>query len=153
MTHYWTFNKAPKGKASQVEKTYQRAVKQCSKVIRSYSRQFGGLSGYSAHTETYLGLTFNGSERVGQCETFAVREHYSQNEKNVPQFCKTAAYPYDTVVTACLIILKHYMGDLIQVTSDSKQDGWNDGLILVQNVLNLKSVQIPKTIHANVKAS
>jgi hypothetical protein len=150
-THYWTFKKAPRGTAAQTEKVYQKAIKECTKVIRDYSETFGGLSGYSAHSDTYGGVLVNGSERVGQCEPLVLREHFSQNEAF--NFCKTGQYPYDTVVTACLIILKHRLGSCIDVTSDGRADNWNDGLILVQKVLGLKKVQIPDTIRKNEKIS
>lgn len=53
-THYWSVKKAPKGKAAQLEKAYQKAILECAKVIRYYSETFGGLSGYSAHVKTSL---------------------------------------------------------------------------------------------------
>lgn len=150
-THYFEFKKPAKGKTSQAEKMYQKAIFECAKVTRYYSKTFGGLSGFSAHCEPklYGGLNVNGSERVGSCEPLILREHLSQNGDG--DFVKTRQYPYDTVVTACLIILKHRLGDLIVVSSDGRQDDWNDGLILAQKVLGLKSLKIPKTIQPNVR--
>jgi len=150
-THYWTFKKAPRGKAVQTEKAYQKAIIECTKVIQYYSQEFGGLSGFSAHAPlgSYRGLEVNGSERVGQCESFSLPERYSLNK--MPDFCKTNAYPYDTVVVACLIILKHRLGDLIEVHSDGRRDDWNDGLVLAQKVLGLKRLGIPKSIRPNAK--
>lgn len=150
-THYWSVKKAPKGKAAQIEKTYQKAILECAKVIRYYSETFGGLSGYSAHCEPrlYGGLKVNGSNRVGSCEDFVMREHFSENAEF--EFCKTRQYPYDTVVTACLIILKHRLGPMIDVSSDGRRDDWNDGLILARKVLGLKRIDIPETIQPNVR--
>ena len=150
-THYWTFQNGKRGTASQTEKAYQKAIKECTKVIRYYSETHGGLSGYSAHSDTYGGVNFNGSQRVGQCETFILREHFSQNESF--NFCKTNRYQYDTVVTACLIILKHRLGDSIRVGSDGDRHEWADGLNLVRLVLGLKTIQIPETIHEREKVS
>ena len=143
-THYFSFKKAPRGTAAQTEKLYQKAIKECTKVIRDYSDTFGGLSGYSAFSDKYGGVKVNGSERVGQCEDFILREHFSQNDAF--NFCKTGMHPYDTVVTACLIILKHRLGDLVDVSSDGRQDDWNDGLILAQKVLSIKKIQIPDSV-------
>ncbi len=146
-THYWTFKKGPRGKAVQNEKAYQKAITECAKIIRYYSENFGGLSGYTAHAKapyTYGGLNLNGSQRVGQCEDFTMREHLSQNESF--NFCKTARHPYDTVVTACLIVLSHRLSDLIEVSSDGDRENWTDGLILAQKVLNLKKIQVPKNV-------
>ena len=150
-THYWSVKKAPKGKATQTEKAYQKAILECAKVIRYYSETFGGLAGYSAHCEPrlYGGLKVNGSNRVGSCEDFVMREHFSENADF--EFCKTRQYPYDTVVTACLIILKHRLGPFIDVSSDGRRDDWNDGLILARKVLGLKRIDIPETIQPNVR--
>ena len=143
-THYWSFT-SNRGKTAQMEKKYQTGIKKCAKVVRYYSETFGGLSGYTAHDKTfqYGGLNVNGSSRVGQCEDFIMREHLTQNEAS---FCKTCQYPYDTVVTACLIILKHYLGDSIQVSSDGFVSDWADGLVLAQKVLGLKTLRIPASI-------
>ncbi len=151
-THYWTF-KGQRGQTSQNEKKYQTAILKCAKVVRSYSETFGGLSGFSAHCapKQYGGLNFNGSERVGQCETFVLREHMSQNEAF--NFCKTRQYPYDTVVTACLIILKHCLGDAIEVGSDGDDSEWADGLTLARQVLGLKSLKIPVSIRVKGKVA
>lgn len=48
--------------------------------------------------------------------------------------CKTAGKPYDTVVCACLIILRVYFGDEIRVTSDGRDSskGWADGFAIVK---------------------
>jgi hypothetical protein len=146
-THYWTFKKAKTGQARQTEQKYQKAVADCNKIIQYYSQEFGGLSGYSAHTNGYDGINFNGSMRVGQCEDFVLRERFSLNEGF--NFCKTNNNPYDTVVTACLIVLKHRLGDNISVSSDGRRDDWNNGLILAKKVLKLSRLNIPESIEVN----
>lgn len=154
-THYWTFKRAPKGKAVETEKAYQKAVIECTKVIQYYSKEFGGLAGFSAHAPIglYRGLELNGSERVGSCEPLTLRERYGLNK--IPDFVKTNRLPYDTVVVACLIVLKYRLGDLIEVNSDGRRDDWNDGLILLilaRKVLGLKRLEIPESIEPNIKA-
>jgi hypothetical protein len=152
-THYWSFKKVAKGKAALSEKAYQKAILECAKIIRYYSETFGGLSGYSAHCEPklYGGLKVNGSERVGSCEDFVMREHLSENADF--EFCKTNQNPYDTVVTACLIVLANRLGPIIEVSSDGRRDDWNDGLILARKVLGLKRLDIPESIQPNRKMS
>jgi hypothetical protein len=144
-THYFSFKKAPKGKASQSEAAYQKAIADCHRIILTYSNVNGGLSGYSAHTKLgqYGGINVNGSKEDGH-ETFVLREHLSQNESF--NFCKTARKPYDKVVTACLIALSYRLGGLVEVSSDGDAADWQDGLKLAQKVLKLKSLKIPSGV-------
>jgi hypothetical protein len=163
-THYWTFKPIPKGKAKQVEAKYQRAIKECSTVVRSYSKANGGLSGFTAHCKPglYGGLQVNGSKDEGH-EEFSLREHYNQNfEKCNPRmlecsensfhFCKTARKPYDKVVVACLLILKRHLGDLIEVSSDGDCCDWWSGQIIADLTLNKKH-QIPNTIRKSQRCT
>lgn len=149
-THYWKFRAVPKGQAKQVEETYQLAIRQCQKIIRSYNKSVkeidikhpDRLSGYSAHTKVndYGGLNFNGTQDLSH-EDFTMREHFNQNEGF--NFCKTAEKPYDIVVVACLITMKHYLGDLIDVSSDGRDHEWTEGLELAQKVLKIKDLTNP----------
>lgn len=152
-THYWRVN--PKhGKAAEQEKQYQIAVKQCQKIIKTYNDQIklidkkhpDRLQGYSAHADIgqYGGINFNGVGSYSH-ETFVFREHFKQNSSSFA-CCKTAQKPYDTVVVACLITMKHYLKDGIEVSSDGYAHDWLDGLELARRILKLKSLKIPKTI-------
>jgi hypothetical protein len=48
-------------------------------------------------------------------------------------------------VTACLLILKHHLGDLIEVSSDGNATDWIDGQSLA--IMSTKLlIDIPKTI-------
>lgn len=51
------------------------------------------------------------------------------------KFCKTAFRPYDIVVTAFLVIAKHYLDDKIEVSSEAKDVHWFDGKMLCQSIL------------------
>ena len=154
-THYWTMKKAKRGQSAQLEKEYQRAVLDCAKIVKAYYKENGGLSGYTAHTAlgAYGGLEVNGKGDDAH-ETFILREHYSQNFRTrdswgIPDgfsFCKTARKPYDTVVTACLIVLKYHLGDNIDVSSDGYEYEWVEGLELAKRVLKRKTLEIPNTI-------
>lgn len=144
-THYWTFKPAPKSEASKVEEKYQLAIRQCNRVIKAYNKQFDKgdyrrLSGFSAHCKTgqYGGIHINGSGDEAH-EDFTLREHYSQNlESDAFNFCKTARKPYDDVVVACLIILKHYLKELIHIQSDGYADEWLDGKHLAETELRMR---------------
>lgn len=154
-THYWEFKKPKsiKGKHQEIEDTYQLAVRQCQRLVKAYNKQVKSLdlkhpdrlSGYSAHTKLndYLGLEVNGTSDLGH-ETFSFRDHWSANDAN--NFCKTVRKPYDVVVTACLIIMKHYLKDLFEVGTDGQSQDWTNGLKLARDVTKIKSLIIPETI-------
>lgn len=148
-THYWRINPI-KGKAEKQEKAYQNAIKKCQKIVSEYNKAVKSidpkderrLSGYSAHTKVgqYGGLNFNGVGNLSH-EDFSFREHFRENSDF--DFCKTARKPYDVVVTACLIVMKHYLKDGINVSSDGDASEWNDGLELAKKVTKLKTLKNP----------
>lgn len=150
-THYWNVNKI-RGQASQQEKDYQLAIRQCQRIILKYNKEMKDLdlkhpdrlSGYSAHTKVkqYGGLNINGVGELAH-ETFSMREHFGENESD---FCKTALKPYDTVVVACLITLKHYLGQGFSVDSDGDAADWQAGLELAKRVTRIKTLKIPASI-------
>ena len=153
-THYWSFTqpKSIKGKHIEIEQKYQLAVRQCQRLIKMHNKSLkdidpkhpGRLSGYSVHTKVndYLGLEFNGTKDNGH-ETFSLRDHWNKNEAF--NFCKTASKPYDVAVVACLIVLKHYMGELVDVSSDGDASDWDAGLQLAKKILKMK-LDIPVSI-------
>ena len=47
---------------------------------------------------------------------------------------KTIRKPYDYIVVACLIILKHYLGASVRVSSDGTKEDWQEGLESVHRV-------------------
>lgn len=134
-THYWSFKKF-KGEAKAQEAAYQTAIKQCAKIVKTYYKAAGGISGYTAHTAIgqYGGLEVNGKGEESH-ETFAMPEHFGETDF---EFCKTARKPYDVVVTACLATMKHYLGYGINVSSDGRRDDWWEGVTLANRVLGVK---------------
>ena len=50
-------------------------------------------------------------------------------------FCKTARKPHDIVVCCCLLIAKHYLGDLIKVASDGDWTEWEAAIKMCQKHL------------------
>lgn len=139
-THYWNFKAPGKGQSDKVESLYQRAVKDCQKVILAYQETAEGLdrlSGYSAHTKLgqYKGIKLNGKQENSH-EDFLLREHYKENlELDCYGFCKTNRKPYDTVVVACLTVLKDVLGDLVKVSTDGRHDDLDAGIELASKVL------------------
>lgn len=137
-THYFTFNKVsgPKGTADKTEEKYQRAIVECQRIVKRYYRDNGGISGYTAHVKTgkYGGINVNG-KGDDSGETFVLREHFRQNlESDFMGFCKTFRCPYDTVVTACLALLKYRLGDAITISSDGNALDWLAGVTLARMV-------------------
>lgn len=157
-THYWTFKKPKRGETKEVEKRYQAAVLDCARIIKTYYDANGGLSGVTAHTKLgeYGGILVNGKGDDAH-EDFSLREHFKKNfdiqfyHNPGFNFCKTARKPYDVVVTACLIVLKHRLGDYIDVSSDGYQHDWEAGLELAKRVLKLKTLTIPDTLYKSTK--
>ncbi len=145
-THYFTFKAPARGDAAAVEELYQSTLKEAQRIVSFYQKHATGLdrlSGYSAHTNRYGGLNFNGKQENAH-EPLILREHYKQNEAF--NFCKTAQKPYDVVVVAVLCLLKYRLGDLIDVGSDGRALDWAAGAALARAALKRK-IQIPTTIN------
>ena len=152
-THHWEINSKEENKEID-EKNYQKAIKDCNKVIKAYYKEHKGtdnsLSGYSAHCPIgqYGGIGFNG-KGDNSYETFYFRHTLIGN--NQFNFCKTNQKPYNIVVVACLSIMKFYLKDCIEVTSDGDFKNWIDGVNLANKVLKRKKVLIESPIKAPSK--
>lgn len=140
-THSFRFNKisGPKGTADAIEAKYQKALLECQRIVKRFYDENGGISGFTAHTTIgkYGGIEVNGKGDDAH-EMFSLREHFRQNLENdfIP-FCKTARKPYDTVVVACLALLKYRLGDAITISSDGDAGDWWDGVVLARTVTRL----------------
>lgn len=159
-THYYTF-KVPKGiKATKLESAYQAAILECARVAHAYNAECSGkgltdarLSGYTAHTKLgeYGGIELNGKADLAH-EPLVLREHFKQNiEGSGFGFVKTARKPYDTVIVACLAILKYRLGDAIDVASDGTAGDWVNGTLLARRVIKRK-VPNPMSTRTEAKA-
>lgn len=152
-THYWSFVKTKK-ESKKNEASYQKAIRACNKIIQGYNKavkeqdpkHYARLSGYSAYTSDYGGLQVNGAGDYSH-EEFLMREHFNQNGSD---FCKTANKPYDVVVVACLIVLKHYLGNAFNVSSDGQRPDWVDGLDLATKYTKIKTLKIPASIQSRL---
>ena len=79
-------------------------------------------------------IRFNGREENDRGhETISLQRKSDKSlqdptdKKYIFDFCKTARKPYDIVVCCLLIILKHRLGNMIEISSDGR-DGTNDGV-------------------------
>ena len=77
-------------------------------------------------------VAFNGEADEG-CETFYYPDVSSRITKGF-SFTKTYRRPYDEVVAASFLVLKHHMGKGISIHSDGKywEDEWQDAIALYQ---------------------
>jgi hypothetical protein len=120
-THYWEFH---------AERLPAEAVALVSEILeRAYAEHIVQLE----HDDPQPPLVsdelirFNGLGDDGH-ETFylSVHDTYRTSDGRPFAFCKTALKPYDKVVMKVLIILKHYLGEKLKVTSDGGfDDEWS----------------------------
>lgn len=82
-------------------------------------------------------IVFNGID--DGCETFHVVRDIKDDERELIKegglifaCCKTRASEYDEYVTACLTILKHYLGPFFVVHSDGDDGDWEEGRTLMR---------------------
>lgn len=61
-------------------------------------------------------------------------------------FCKTLRLPYDKVVTACLALAEHRLGDAIRVSSDGDTQDWEAGCDLASEVVG-EHVPVPEAVY------
>jgi hypothetical protein len=139
----------PKGiPIARIEAAYQRAIVECSKLAVAWNadcKRHGAdwmrLSGYTAHCKPgrYRGVELNGKGENAH-ESFNLREHFRQNteEYDGAAFCKTDRKPYDTVIKACLAVLKHRLGNAIEVSSDGKvASDWDNAVTFARRILQV----------------
>lgn len=130
-THYWKFNQKP-----TLEKfaEFVQGVKQITatadeagipigeELYESDCVRFNGV-GDGAHESFYIELP------VGD-------ERYDDG------FCKTAQKPYDTAVTASLILAKKIFGEDIEIRSDGNWSDWEGGQLLYESMFNVQSENV-----------
>ena len=146
-THYWKFNLDYEINSEK----WKEIVDDFNKILDveidiadndSYAGT-GGMTSLRNILEPYsdqkLEITdneilFNGREEGNRGhETFSLQRKADKrlddeaywNGKYIFDFCKTARKPYDIVVCCLLVILKHRLGNMIEISSDGK-DWTND---------------------------
>ena len=72
-------------------------------------------------------ITFNGVDELGH-ETFhySISDNYKASNNRYFGFCKTAQKPYDRVVMKVLIVLKKYLGNAFELSSDGFNDEYSE---------------------------
>ena len=122
-THYWKFNQKP---SAEKFAEFIEGVKQ----ITATADEAGIAIGEEVYEAGYL--SFNGVGNLAY-ETFAI-----DLENEGDDFCKTGQRPYDTAVTASLILAKKIFGDDITIRSDGNWADWSDGQLLFESVYDIQ---------------
>ncbi len=81
-------------------------------------------------------ICFNGKGEAGH-ETFVLLKNdtHVNNDEKVFNFCKTACKPYDTYVTAVLLLAKIHLEDEIDIASNGEISKWHTGVSLIKSKL------------------
>ena len=126
-THYWKFNQEP---TPEKFAEFVEGVKQ----ITATADEAGIPIGEELYESNYV--RFNGVGD-GAHESFYI-ELPVGDERYDDGFCKTAEKPYDTAVTASLILAKKIFGEDIEIKSDGKWSDWQGGQLLYESVFNVQ---------------
>ncbi len=126
-THYWNFIEEP-SREKFVE--FAEGVKQLVATAQE--------AGIEIADEEYGDdkIVFNGVGANSHETFFVSADGVDFN------FCKTAQKPYDTAVTASLILAKKIFGDNIKVSSDGAWSDWESGQLLYESVYNIQPENI-----------
>jgi hypothetical protein len=123
-THYWNFIEEP-SREKFIE--FAEGVKQLVATAQD--------AGIAITDEEYGDdkVVFNGVGADSHETFFVSAERVDFN------FCKTNQKPYDTAVTASLILAKKIFGDIIEVSSDGDASDWQSGVLLFETIFNEES--------------
>ena len=129
-THYW------QRPTELPEVEFAHAAQDCSKMIDAIGLPLAGFDGSGEPIISDERIVFNGGPSAA-CEPFEIaRVEFDRRGRGlVGGFCKTEGLPYDLCVQAVLLILKHYLGDLINVTSDGADEDWEEARSRAHDVL------------------
>jgi hypothetical protein len=122
-THYWNFIEEP---AREKFIEFAEGVKQLVATAQE--------AGIEIADEEYGDdkIVFNGVGANSHETFFVSADGVDFN------FCKTAQKPYDTAVTASLILAKKVFGDNIKVSSDGDWSDWESGQLLYESVYDIQ---------------
>jgi hypothetical protein len=136
-THYWYRDK-------KTLEGFDRFAEDCRKIIESVGEDIPLAYEYDrakkAPAINTKVVRFNGIGEEGH-ETFYVPKTWTANYEGQSKgedgwfaFCKTARKPYDKIVVACLIAMRHNCPG-VKISSDGEDADWNAGRQLCQTVL------------------
>ncbi len=120
-THYWT-----QSKMIEPDKwaDFTNKVALIIKTADDAGIPLGNYDGQGTPHVTTSMIAFNGFANFGY-ESFILDN--GGEAWTGKAFCKTGQRPYDSVVTAVLILLKHEFADGFTVKSDGNWSDWTEG--------------------------
>ena len=121
-THYWTIKQGI-GQAD-----WNKFLEGSRQIIGTATE-----AGFLLQDDSAGAAVFINGEGANAHESFVIT-----SEDVGYNFCKTAQKPYDTVVTALLILLKRSLGENVIVTSDGSWHEWESGCLLYETVYNIQ---------------
>ena len=129
-THYW------KREPEFSEVMFQSAIGDLQKLLSDIDVQLAGSEGEGKPYLSLDKIEFNGVARQS-CEDFRVLrvDAPRRGRSKVYSFCKTEKLPYDICVQCALIILWHYFGNDINISSDGTNEDWKEACNLCQEHL------------------
>jgi hypothetical protein len=129
--HYW------RGDESNIDNgDWEKAILDCDTIIAKHKVTYE----LDVNTDATMDIFFNGNpDRNHDHETFVMPREVDDVRSKGFGFCKTAAKPYDVVVTACLARMAEAG---LKVSSDGGPENWRDGLDAAREALG-REVQNP----------
>ena len=94
-----------------------------------------GYNGSKTNTRVCDGECSYESFTLEQEKRLGYQSPESRAKSRIFDSTKTNYKPYDLAVTACLIIAKHHLRDQIDITTDGKQENWDDARMVCQHFL------------------
>ena len=130
-THYWRTDE----RADPI--LWDKGIAACRRICEA-SREILAADGHDALSFEH-GIRCNGIPPDDDHETFIL--HAAPDEDT--DFCKTAAKPYDVVVTACLAVMAYHVSAGFVVSSDGGPSDWDKGVALARRVLGDDTIHCP----------
>lgn len=134
-THYWS---RPR---ELDEAAFAAAARDCARLAGAASIALVGPDGRGHARFERDVVAFNGVADLGY-EPLVVERRVErepvfglETAQRMTGFCKTRARPYDLLVTACLVALRHHLADAFEVRSDGTEAEWAGARRLCRRVL------------------
>lgn len=137
-THYWR-------KCLELDvETFKLFAEDCLEIIKLAKKEgLSNIANWEGEGEPEITndlISFNGDHSLNDgCETFSFTRvddmEYADDHGLIFDCTKTGEYPYDCVVTACLIASKYHFKDNIYISSDGEPEDWIKGLFLASAII------------------